>query len=87
MTLVHVKVTPHASKNSFAGWQGEILRIRLHATPEKGRANEELIAFLADALNIAKSNIRILSGGASRSKRIEITGKTMDEIRKLIIEK
>lgn len=72
MTIFRVKITPNASKNSIEGWQGDCLRIRLHAAPEKGEANRELIAFLAETLHVAKSDIEILSGHTARVKRVEI---------------
>jgi len=72
MTIIQVKITPRSSKNAFEGWQGDVLRIRLHAVPKKGEANEELISFLSERLEIPKSHIRLVSGQTSRLKRIEI---------------
>jgi uncharacterized protein YggU (UPF0235/DUF167 family) len=50
------------------------LRVRIRGIPEKGKVNEELIAFLAKTLGIAKSRIEILSGHTSRLKRLKIEG-------------
>ena len=72
--ILHVKVTPNASKNEIVGWEGELLRMRIRGVPEKGRVNEELIAFLAKYLKIAKSQIEIVSGHTSRLKRVKIEG-------------
>lgn len=72
--VIQIKVTPNASKNEMIAWEGEVLRIRIRGVPEKGRVNEELIAFLAKTLDIAKSHIQILSGHTSRLKRIKIEG-------------
>lgn len=41
--------------------------------PEKGKANKELIAFLAKKLKIAKSSIKIISGELDRWKKLAIT--------------
>ena len=70
--ILSVKITPNASRNSIEGWQGDLLRIRIAAPPDKGKANEALIEFLAETLDIPKSDIRILSGAASRIKQLEI---------------
>ena len=50
-TLIQVKVIPNASQNRIEGWKDGMLRIRLRAVPEKGKANEALVSFLAVALN------------------------------------
>jgi hypothetical protein len=84
MTIIlQIKVTPNASKNQITGWEGEVLRLRIKGVPEKGRVNEELIEFLADTLDIAKSNIQILSGHTSRIKRVKIEGvATLSKLKK-----
>ncbi|MBI3508442.1 MAG: DUF167 domain-containing protein [Chlamydiia bacterium] len=69
---MQVKVIPNAAKSAVIGWQGDVLKVRLHAPPEKGQANEELIACLADHLQIPKSSIQIVSGLTSRLKRVRI---------------
>jgi uncharacterized protein YggU (UPF0235/DUF167 family) len=38
-----------------SAYENKILKVRLHAVPEKGQANEELIDFLADEFNLPKS--------------------------------
>lgn len=72
--IVQIKVTPNASKNKIIGFNEGILCVRIRGVPEKGRVNEELINFLADTLNIAKSRISIVSGHTSRLKRLKIEG-------------
>ncbi len=72
--LLNIKVIPQSSKNSIDGWENGRLRIRIRGTPEKGKANEALIAFLAEELGIAKSRIAIVSGQTSRLKRLRIEG-------------
>jgi len=72
--IIAVKITPKAAKNAIVGWENGELKIRIAATPEKGNANEELIAFLAKELKLSKQNITIISGKASRHKRICLAG-------------
>lgn len=74
LIIIQVKVTPNASKNQIIGFEEDVLRVRIRGVPEKGKVNEELIAFFAKTLGIAKSRIEILSGRASRLKRIKIQG-------------
>ena len=70
-----IKVTPKASKNELVGWEGDRLKIRLKAVPEKGEANDVLIAFLAEEFKWPKSKIFIVSGKTSRLKRLFFEGK------------
>jgi uncharacterized protein (TIGR00251 family) len=50
------------------------LKVRLHAPPVDGAANEALVALLAELLGVARRDVRILSGTTSRSKLVEING-------------
>ena len=80
-TILAVKVVPKSSKNEIVCWENDTLKIRLKAVPEKGQANEVLIAFLAKTLGIGKSNILLTHGQTSRQKRLRILGMTKEEIR------
>ncbi len=59
------------------GWHGEALKVRLAAPPVDGAANEELLRYLAERLGMPKANVRLLSGGGSRRKRVEVLGLTL----------
>jgi len=84
MTLIRVKVKPQASTTKFKGileLNGEkILKIDVAAPPERGKANEELIKFLAKKLNIKKNEISIKSGATSRDKQLEIKGLSLEDV-------
>lgn len=75
-----MKVIPNASQDRIEGWKDGMLRIRLRAVPEKGKANEALVSFLAVALNLSKASIRIISGHAARIKRVSVEGLTEAQI-------
>jgi uncharacterized protein (TIGR00251 family) len=81
-----VRVQPKASKDEIAGEMGGALRVRLMAPAVENRANEALLDLLAQLLKTPKSAVRILSGGRSRMKRIEIRGVTEQQIRALLQE-
>ena len=78
-----IKVIPKAKNTSLAGWQEGKLKVRVAAVPEKGKANAELIAFLAKLLDVPKNNIAI-KGSTSREKRIYITGIAKNIAEKLL---
>lgn len=70
-----VKVVPRASKNEIVGIGTDgALKIRVTAPPVEGAANEAVIALLADALDLPKSNIDIVAGFSSTTKLVSIIG-------------
>ncbi|MDP3976062.1 MAG: DUF167 domain-containing protein [bacterium] len=75
---VNVKVIPKASKTEFVevmvGPDGEdILKIRVAAVPEKGRANEELCRYLGKCLGVPKGQVKVSAGQSSRQKLIKVS--------------
>ncbi len=76
---IHVQVRPRASKSEVAGLHGDRLRIRLAAPPVEGAANEALVRFLADCLQVPQRSVTILSGLTSRSKTVLASGITSAE--------
>lgn len=73
--ILLIKVVPNAHKTEIVGWEGDKLKVRVAAPPEKGEANQELIAFLSKQFKIPKSHIEIESGTSSRIKRVSILGE------------
>ncbi len=49
-------------------------KIKVKAPPEKGEANKEAVAMIADYFHVSKSKVRILRGHTARKKIIEIMG-------------
>ena len=75
-----VRVHPGARKNGVTGVHADALKIALTAPPVDGKANEALIAFLADALRVPRARIALVSGLTSRAKMVRITGKSAAEV-------
>jgi uncharacterized protein (TIGR00251 family) len=72
--MLDLHVQPGASRSEFAGKHGERIKVRLAARAIDGKANEALVAFLAEHFKVAKSRVRIVSGLKSRQKRVVIDG-------------
>ncbi len=70
--LVRVRLVPGAKTDQIVGQEAGIYKIRLMAPPIDGRANEALIRFLADRLNIAPSLISIIKGHTSKHKTLDV---------------
>ena len=75
-----VRVVPRASKNEISGRQGEAVKVRLTAPPVEGAANEALIGFLSEVLEVRKSQIEILSGHSARDKIVCVVGLMPQEV-------
>jgi len=65
-------VQPRSSKNEIKGLHGDALKVRLTAPPVDGAANKMCVKFLSKCFEVSKSNIEVVSGFSSRTKRIRI---------------
>jgi uncharacterized protein YggU (UPF0235/DUF167 family) len=63
----------------LAGTRDNRFLIRLAAAPVEGAANDALIAFLSEALDIPSKSISIAAGEHSRNKTLVLTGITAEE--------
>ncbi len=78
-------IQPGARKTEVVGLHGEALKIRLHAPPVEGQANAQLIAFLALHLAVPKRAVTLLSGEASRAKKVRVMGVEAEHVRARLI--
>lgn len=70
---IQIKVIPKSRETKFIEkMDDETYKIRVKAAPEKGKANEELIRFLAKTLSIRKDEISIISGHTDTRKLLKI---------------
>ena len=74
---VKFHIQPGAKKNEIVGMHGDAIKVKLKAPPVDGKANEELVKFLAKELGIARSSVTIVAGATSRSKLIELPDGTI----------
>ena len=78
---VSVRVHPGARKNAVDGVHAGAVKISLTTPPVDGRANEALIAFVAEMLRIPRGRVNLVSGMTGRTKVLRITGKSAAEVR------
>jgi len=81
MARFKLHVSPGARDDSIEGWRDDVLRVRVHARPQKGRANEALVRFLAERLGLPRSAVAIVRGATSRDKLVEVEGLSEAELR------
>jgi uncharacterized protein len=78
---VSVRVHPGARRNAVSGVHDGAVKISLTTPPVDGRANEALIAFVAELLGLPKGRVSLVAGVTSRTKVLRVTGKSAVEIR------
>ena len=69
---LNLRVQPRAVRNEVVGMAGGVLRVRVTAPPEGGRANQAVMKLLAERLGVPKSSIRIVRGLTYRSKVVHV---------------
>jgi hypothetical protein len=83
-----VRAQPGAKKTAITGVYGEgpsvQLKIAVHAPPIEGRANDALIAFLADLFSLPRRDVVLLNGEQSRSKVFMLRSVTLDRARSVL---
>jgi len=72
--ILEVKVVPGSSRTCMCGLLDGILKIKVAAAPEKGKANQCLIEYLAKQLGVKRNSVNIITGKHSPVKHIQILG-------------
>jgi len=78
---LEVKVIPGASRDEVAGTMGNAVKIKLRAPPVEGRANEALVEFLSEQLDLPRRAISLERGETSRQKLLRIEGLDLAAVR------
>jgi uncharacterized protein (TIGR00251 family) len=79
-----VRVTPRANEIVEIQSDGTV-KIHLTAPAHEGKANEELIKFLAEIFGVPKSNIDIVAGASGRDKLVTVLDMDADEVHNRIV--
>ena len=72
--LLRVRLQPGASGDAVAGEYAGALKVKVHAPPEKGRANKAAVEFLAEYFGIKKTAVTLVRGECSRDKLFALSG-------------
>ena len=71
---IKVRVEPRSSRKGITGLTADYLKVKVHAPPVDGSANEELREILSEEFRIRKSAITVIQGISSKDKLVEIAG-------------
>ena len=78
---LQLRVVPNASKAEIVGWlEPGLLKVKVTAPPEGGRANKEVIALLARTFGLGRRAVAIVAGEKSRQKVAALEGISEAEI-------
>ena len=86
--ILRLRVSPGARKTRIAGPHGGALKLSVTQPPERGKANEGVVALLAQALGVAARDVEILSGHTSQDKRAAVAGfaGTIEELKLRLLD-
>jgi uncharacterized protein len=79
-TRLRLTVAPGAARPGVVGRHGDGWKLRVAAPADRGRANEAVLALLADTLAVPRRDVTLVSGASSRYKIVELAGLEPDEI-------
>ncbi len=68
------KIVPGSSRTIVCGLLNKMLKVRISAAPEMGKANKRLLEFLAEQLGVKKNAVSIISGKTRPIKQLQVLG-------------
>ncbi len=77
-------IQPGASRNEIVGLRGDAVKIRVTAPPVQGAANRMCIEFLARSLKVRKSDVEIVRGQSSKTKKVLVRSATREKVEGLV---
>lgn len=78
-----LRVQPRAKRNAIVGVHDGALKLEVTAPPVDGAANDAIVKLLSKALDVAKRDVEIVRGHASRDKTVRVTGIDPDDVHAL----
>jgi uncharacterized protein (TIGR00251 family) len=79
---ISLHIHPNAARNEVIGFAEGVWRIKVAAPPVKGKANQELVAFLSRILRLSHGSLTIVKGHTSRNKVVAIDNLSHEEVSK-----
>jgi uncharacterized protein len=77
-TTLRLRVVPGARRPGVVGRHGDAWKVRVSAPAEAGRANDAMLALLAEALQVPRRDLEVTSGRLSRDKVVSLDGLTIE---------
>jgi len=78
-----IQTTPNAPRSQIVGWMGERLKVKVKAPAVEGKANAELVRFLAEYFGVRPNAVTLLRGDTARLKTVRIEGVEDADVQRL----
>ena len=82
--IVKVRIIPNAPDNEVVSRIGSVLRVKVTASEVNEKANKALTRYLAEFFEVKAKSINIIRGAKGREKTVEITGKTEENLKRVM---
>jgi len=77
---ITVHVTPRSGRDSIEAGAGGVLRLRVTAAPDDGKANAAVCRLVADALGVPKTSVTVVRGHTARTKQLEVATLSDEQV-------
>jgi len=81
---VTIQTTPNAPRSEVVGWMGDRLKVKVKAPAVEGKANAELLRFLAEHFRVKPNTVEIVRGETSRTKIVRFETLVETELRGMV---
>ncbi|XP_062588123.1 UPF0235 protein C15orf40 homolog [Saccostrea cucullata] len=78
--VITILAKPGAKQNAITDISEESIGVQIAAPPVDGKANMELVKFMAKTLGVRKSDVVLERGSKSHSKTVAVTGKSKEDV-------
>ena len=83
---VALRVIPNARRSEVVGEHGEAVKLKVASPAMEGKANEAVLALIAERLGVGVRQVRLVSGAKARDKVVEVEGWEAAEVRRVLLE-
>ncbi len=84
VVVLAIHAQPQARRTEVVGTHGDSLKVKVAAPALENRANEALLAFVAERFGVARRDVSLLSGEKSREKRVAVRAGDADPEKALL---
>ena len=71
---ITIQTTPNAPRSEIVGWMGDRLKVKVKAPAVEGKANAELVRFLAERFGVRPNAVVLVRGDTARLKVVRVEG-------------
>lgn len=82
--IIRVRVIPNSDENEVVGRIGSVVRVKVSSDNIDGRANQELVDYLAEFFEVRPKMVNIMRGERAREKTIHISGRSEEDLKRVM---